>query len=438
MAKPSDPTREPFLLLAILVLFLAGLSFSPQPSALLGRELRRVDLFADLRRPPPPTLERPRRPPALPARDSSAGLTRFVAALDALQARRRRTVRIAWFGDSQIEADLVTEDVRDSLQHLFGGHGPGFVPIASVAAGSRTTVVQSFSGDWTDRHLLTRGPGARPGLSGHVFLPRVPTDSADTAFTPSWTFLGVPRSRGIDSFWVVRLLHGPARGARVAVGGRLVRLPSGGRAFATELARGVRRLKVTFLAPRPFEVWGLSLESDSGVFLDNFSFRGSTGLTLDRIPVEHLRAMDSLLGYDLVVLEYGVNVANYRTPGFGWYERGMDTVIARLRRGFPRASILVVGVSDRGLRDGAPEATDPAVPRLLRAQRELAARNGCAFLDLYQAMGGPGTMARWAEKTPPWANPDLTHFSRRGSGEVGRILADSLISAWRRARRGRA
>ena len=44
-------------------------------------------------------------------------------------AKAPRPVRIAYFGDSFIEADILTADLREMLQQKYGGCGVGFVDV---------------------------------------------------------------------------------------------------------------------------------------------------------------------------------------------------------------------------------------------------------------------------------------------------------------------
>jgi len=55
-----------------------------------------------------------------------------------LKAKEKKDkVRIAWYGDSFSEGDILVSDLRDTLQSLYGGNGVGFVPITSEIAGFR-------------------------------------------------------------------------------------------------------------------------------------------------------------------------------------------------------------------------------------------------------------------------------------------------------------
>ena len=80
------------------------------------------------------------------------GMTRFYQALDEL-AKAPRPVRIAYFGDSFIEADILTADLREMLQQKYGGCGVGFVTITSMTSGFRPTVRHSFSG-WQSHSVM--------------------------------------------------------------------------------------------------------------------------------------------------------------------------------------------------------------------------------------------------------------------------------------------
>lgn len=104
--------------------------------------LRRVDILGDVR-PVPEVVSEPDSllpppPKVKPAfvdtcrsgmtciedySDSTLrGMTPFYRALDELAAKPR-PVRIAYFGDSFIEADILTADLRAMLQERYGGCG---------------------------------------------------------------------------------------------------------------------------------------------------------------------------------------------------------------------------------------------------------------------------------------------------------------------------
>ena len=52
----------------------------------------------------------------------------------------QRPVRIAVLGDSFVEGDILTADLRERLQSVYGGGGTGFAPMASPLTAFRRTV----------------------------------------------------------------------------------------------------------------------------------------------------------------------------------------------------------------------------------------------------------------------------------------------------------
>ena len=58
--------------------------------------------------------------------------------------------------------------------------------------------------------------------------------------------------------------------------------------------------------------YGVAMDGTQGIAVDNFSLRGSSGLSLRSIPVRAMREFNELRPYDLIVLQYGLNVATER------------------------------------------------------------------------------------------------------------------------------
>ena len=48
------------------------------------------------------------------------------------------------------------------------------------------------------------------------------------------------------------------------------------------------------------------------------------------------------------------------------------------------------------------------------------------YWDLFEAMGGPGTMEIWAESTPRLASPDLVHFTPKGAKIIGELFDQTI------------
>jgi hypothetical protein len=82
---------------------------------------------------------------------------------------------------------------------------------------------------------------------------------------------------------------------------------------------------------------------------------------------------------------------------------------------------------DRGEKNEAGEIdTVPALPRLVEIESHIAAEMGVAFFNTFQAMGGPGTMARWYAAEPRLVGADFIHPMPAGAKIVGELLYNAL------------
>lgn len=348
---------------------------------------------------------------------TQVALTHFAAKLAELKKGKKIKVRIAYLGDSMIEGDLLSQTLRTLLQQAYGGKGVGFVPITSQVAQFRRTAVTTFSNGWKDlnfkntkkQHLF---------LSGHVFFSsgndwmRVKDNTTkDTVSTlEKYIFYG---SSNDSSFVSVNKKIFPLEGKRL---------------FNRDLLLNDKRKSITIsTSDMKLPLYGLSFESEYGVIVDNFSFRGISGLEFARINADFLRTIDEENPYDLIIFQYGVNVM-YKPDdiNFNWYKRAATPVINKMKACFPTADFLIVGTGDRAFRypEGYRSAT--GIEELIKVQASLALQTNCAFYSLYAAMGGKNSMVNWATQSPSLANKDYVHPNALGAKILGKHLFEAL------------
>ncbi|MBK7867140.1 MAG: hypothetical protein IPJ75_09190 [Ignavibacteriales bacterium] len=65
------------------------------------------------------------------------------------------------------------------------------------------------------------------------------------------------------------------------------------------------------------------------------------------------------------------------------------------------------------------------VPKLIEVQKKVAASTGVAFWNLFDAMGGSGSMEKWAKDKLTTA--DMTHLSAEGYKKVARMFYDAVM-----------
>ncbi|MGN7720193.1 hypothetical protein [Chitinophaga sp. 22620] len=439
----------PFMIVLGTLLSLAVISLVNNTLTFGSYTLRPLDILADLRTPAPvtDTISIAAGVPAdadsaqahIPkdfatytgildygfnAGNQGAGMQYFMQALKELKTGHRKKVRIAYFGDSMIEGDLITADLRDSLQAYFGGEGVGFVPATSVVSGFRTTILHSFSPNWTDYHFRNNPPaGTELGPSGHAFVPA----------PQSWVRYQPVKRHRLDQFEEVSLLYGSGR-RNVVVNNKSLSLDGKGKinaySFMTDSTQ--KSLTLKFVNNDPSIFYGVCFESTRGIFLDNYSFRGISGIELGKLSRSMWYQVQNVRPYDLIVLHYGANVLFWpENTKFDWYEKPMVKVVDSLRRYFPHTSILIVGTADKAYKKKGKYVTAPGVKALMKVQHKFAESRSIAYWNLFSAMGGEGAMTRWVDTA--MANKDYTHFNFRGASKVGALLYKAIMDEYEQA-----
>ncbi len=348
-------------------------------------------------------------------------LPHFMERLHALHQTKKGKIRIAYFGDSMIEGDLMTQTLRQLLQAEFGGTGVGYVPITSIVSGFRQSVRSEYSRGWTDRSFKENPGNAPLYLSGHAFK----SQSDWARFTD--------RTRGDSSQLIQKyLLCGSDSNASILLSQQETSIAAGGSFNRILLSSDASRvLSIGATANTP-TLYGISFESPEGIVLDNFSFRGITGIELAKLSVTWLSAIHQSQPYDLIVFQYGVNLLfRPMDKDFRWYGRAMQPVIERFKQAFPKSDVLVVSTADRAFRYQGKYASAIGIDSLVSVQAKAAFQSGVAFYNQFATMGGTNSIVDWANRNPAWAGKDYVHPNARGAAWLGESLYKALMREYR-------
>lgn len=347
------------------------------------------------------------------------GLSHLLTAMEQ-RTTLGRPVRIAFLGDSFIEADIFTQDVRSQLQKQYGGCGVGYVSMHSDFPGFRRSVVQSGSG-W-EVHSVLKSREADWSLMPLQQQYFVPLEGARAQYR------GTTRIERADSWTVSRFLF-------VARNDCSVDLKTGDGSWqsyavtgspdiqALEVEGKTNRFDVRTGAIAGFTAIGVWLDDTQGIAVDNISTRGYSGLSLVSIPAARCTQMEAIVPYDAIVLQYGLNVMTPEILHYESYARKMVAVINHLKACYPNTDIILMGVGDRSRKLNGSFTTMPAVLALSRAQRLAAKNAGVVFWDTFAAMGGLNGMVNYVAQKQ--ANKDYTHINHKG----GRRLAGEFVKS---------
>jgi len=365
---------------------------------------------------------------------SSEPLSAFFQALQAAETKASpdAKARIAWWGDSAIVTDGYTGQLRTRLQTKFGDGGPGFMLAAATFKGYRNRRARVLPAGWRNRGVLFGGKDARFGYGGVSSL----------GFAGAHTTY-VSKGAAFDGTLQVFYETGP-KGGNIALfldkrgtpqthntrteNGRFDRI------WTLPLPKATPWLRVRAGKGGAVRVYGVALEQKGpGVVIDTVGFLGLRGRRLLKNQAAHHVEQIKARKPNLLVSAFG---GNERVDGMGQKKHlgDMLAVMARLKKGAPDASCLFFAPLPHGVRKRGVVVLDRRLDHIFAAQKDAAARMGCAYLNPSDFFGADADAVIRKWRADKWISGDLAHLTGTGHKKVGDAIADWLLKryeAWK-------
>ena len=350
---------------------------------------------------------------------TSVVIDAFIKKLIALRKTKKGKIRIAYLGDSMIEGDLVSQTLRKLLQVNFGGGGVGFVPITSAVAGFRTSVKHSFSTKWRESNFRTRISASQLYLSGKTFFAN--GYNWMEADDKTYTYKSSPLKK--------YLLCGYKPGSGQVAINKVFNSIKPTQSFNTFLVDSSYKTNIRIeVSDATLPLYGVSFETQDGVVVDNFSFRGAGGFDFVNIDTSFLKQVAKTQPYDLIIMQYGVNVLNKpNNNNFDWYYRLMLASVNKLKHCFANTDFLLISSADKSFKYTNGTHTAIGMDSLIATQERIAYDTKIAFYNTYYSMGGYNSMVNWANANPQLAAKDYTHLNAKGAEILGNSIFSSMM-----------
>jgi lysophospholipase L1-like esterase len=376
-----------------------------------------------------------------------------------------RVVRVLHFGDSHVAADFWTGDLRSLLQARFGDGGPGYVMPGRPWKYFRHSRARGLSGNGWERCGLRDDP-----CQGTVGLSRVslkPSYLSKRRMEPAglesecrivelqfaagleWdrtvTVDGQPFSKKVlpptdGGSGALPAADVPAELPEIPLGPppiahRCVSSPlgvSGYSLFAESnrdiLPPGTHRIEVEVTGDAL--LLGMDLRSgEPGILVDALGINGSELTDLECWGAGVRADLIRHCGPALIIVSFGTNDMGSKGFDPAVYRETCLRVLRGLRGDAPGAAILVTGPMDRGGKSKKSRALmQDRSMAITGAMRQAALQAGCAFWDARAAMGGEGSMPRWA--SAGLAQGDQVHLTDPGYRNMARFLYDALMEGF--------
>ena len=341
-------------------------------------------------------------------------LTFFDPLFKELEHADKKRVRILHYGDSQLEEDRMTFIIRDTIQRIFGGDGQGMMPARTHYTFS---TAGSASGNFTRYTVFN--PEQRAGNNKYGPF-------GDFVRLYGSVRLSYCQSKRTDMkrryFNEVTVVAGniSGRGLAITLGDSTIRFNAGESYVRASFCVPDNSDKVSLSISGTGDIYGVLMDTKTGVAVDNIPMRGCSGTIFTAMNADLLRNYYEQENVRLIFLQFGVNsvpvISN--TNQVSNYCQTIRKQINYIQGLAPKAKIVFIGPPDMYSRPR------PIIPHLVDSLKSTVNSCGAAYWDIYDAMGGKGSMSKWVSKG--LAGSDYIHFSSKGSKLMASNIANSF------------
>jgi hypothetical protein len=334
-------------------------------------------------------------------------------------------------GDSHIQADIFSGGIRQKMQLKFGNAGRGLIFPYRVAKSNEPTSYKTTTNVvWDSKRNVFYEKPLPIGISGFT------VETADSVAEINLTVKDQPRLG--YSFTKFTLFHEKGPGnyditvcddVNCEIG--LMRpIDKTSNPFVSEL-KFDKPMRQIYLRNKTSDtamkhatrIYGMLLENDSAGVLYNMI--GVNGAEYRHYNMsKYFFQQFSYLSADLVIISMGTNEAFYSGFDKDLFYRNIDSLVTNLKNINPNAAVLLTTPGDSFKKSRKGRVKNPDMKIAKETVIKYCLDHDLAYWDLYEIMGGYGSMAKWY--AVQLSAKDRVHFSGKGY----QIQADLFYQAF--------
>ncbi len=363
--------------------------------------------------------------------NDSVGLERFYEHLYQLEIKSSKRVSIAHIGDSHIQADFFSGMLRQRFQIDFGNAGRGLIFPYKVARTNEPSSYQTSSNvSWESKRNIFLDNPLPIGIGG-ITIKTMDSSAAiklsvfdQASLDYGFSKLSIFQDKGPNVYDFMVYEDENIIGfinSNLMMGGNFMSTVYFDKPRKNIILKAYKRDSLQTYA----QIYGLLLENDQpGILYNTTGVNGAEcrHCSASKYFFEQL----SYLNPDLVIISMGTNEAFPRGFNRDRFYSQIDSLVMHIKRESPDVNILFTTPADSYRRK---KYKNPDMQMARNTIVNYCMKNEFSYWDLYEVMGGFGSMAKW--KIKGLAAPDKVHFSRAGYELQGKLLYSAIQDGYR-------
>ncbi len=332
-----------------------------------------------------------------------------------------RQMKILHLGDSHIQADFYTGQVRKNFQSFMDGLQGDRGMITPFLRSAPDSYKITFSSSWQAINILSKTNRENLGLWGA---------SAYTTALSNTININVNNKNPIKyDFNRLRIYHSELKGEDNL---RLSDIPVAYQKIENKeqgyteflLADYITEVKITVskTTNKTFYVYGFYFDSDNaGVVYNATGINGASAdsyFNADKL-YSHLYSLD----FDMIIISLGTN-DTYEHGGENTFEQNLTKLVRNIKNTLPDIPILLISPTECYWHK---KRINPRSEQTNNIVRNVAKKTDCAYLDMYKVMGGKGASDKLYRNS--LMRPDRVHLTLKGYQLQGDLLYNALWNA---------
>ncbi len=347
------------------------------------------------------------------------------------KTKQQSRINVLQIGDSHIQADFISAQVRTDIQNDFGNAGRGLLVPLKVAGTNEPFNYRITSSVVCDSKRCVFPDAPLPIGIGGVTI----HTGNDSLALHLKTFNSASHSYEFDKITLFYEKDSAAFNFRVtdSMGNHLGDLKNNSSApfpfiSTLQFSPATNNIFLTAEKSSPAQnnalIYGINLENDSsGVIYHAVGVNGAEAFEYAR--ASHFAEQTPALHPDLIIISLGTNEAQHKPFDNELTLNRLDSLVKRLRAVNPNTPIIFTSPTDSYYKK---KYFNPGVAAMHAILVDYAKANNMAIWDLYSIAGGYKSCYEW--KKYGLMRSDGIHFTRLGYEFQGNLFYEALIKAY--------